>query len=70
MSSRARLRLRRSQRSSYPRMSTSVICVVEKGVNLDPEGGSFSDSGELGRLVVGEAERGHVFVLTCEVGES
>ena len=39
-------------------------------MNLDPEGGSFSDSSELGRLVVGETERGHVFVLACKVGES
>jgi len=39
-------------------------------MNLDPERSSFSDSSELGRLIVCEPERRHVFVLTCEVGES
>ena len=39
-------------------------------MNLDPERGSFSDRSELGRLVVREAERRHVFVLTGEIGES
>ena len=39
-------------------------------MNLDPESGPFSDSSELGRLIVCEAERRHVFVLTGEIGES
>ena len=39
-------------------------------MNLDPKRGSFSDGSELGRLVVREAERRHVFVLTGEIGES
>ena len=39
-------------------------------MNLDPEGSSFSNSGELGRLVVGEPERRHFFVLACKVSES
>ena len=40
------------------------------GMNLDPERGTFSDGCELGRLVVREAERRHIFVLTGEIGES
>jgi len=39
-------------------------------MNLDPECSSFSDCGELGRLIVGEPERRHVLVLTREVSES
>ena len=48
----------------------SPICVVEREINLDPERGSLSDSSELGRLIVREAERRHVPVFTGEVGES
>lgn len=36
---------------------------------LDPERGSFSDSGELGRLVMREAKHRHIFILTGKVGE-
>ena len=39
-------------------------------MNLDPECSSLSNSGQLGRLVVCEAECRHVFVLSGEVGES
>jgi hypothetical protein len=38
--------------------------------DLDPQGSTFSDGGELGRLVMRESERRHIFVLTREVGES
>ena len=39
-------------------------------MDLDPECGPFSDSSQLGGLVVCEAERRHVFILTGEIGES
>lgn len=49
---------------------TSTTVTGRRGTNLDPQRSSFSDGGELGRLVMRESERRHVFVLTCEVGES
>jgi len=39
-------------------------------MNLNPERSSFSNGGELGRLIMCKPERRHVLVLTCEVGES
>ena len=72
-SSRARLRFRRSQRSSYPHIDEHTTFTYPRrreGINLDPERGPLSDSSELGRLVVREAERRHVLVLTREVCES
>jgi hypothetical protein len=39
-------------------------------MNLDPECSSFPDGGKLGGLIMREAERRHVFVLTGKVGES
>ena len=68
MSSRARWRFRRSQRSSYSGIHQLSLCDTER-TNLNPQCSSFSDSGELRRLVVREAERRYVLILTSEVGE-
>ena len=45
-------------------------CDTRSKTSLDPERGSFSDGSKLGGLVVGEAERRHVFVLAGKVGKS